>query len=95
MSIKQTNFPKQNQLINVDKLNPKGIFFSNNDNFVSVIGSKELIIIETKTGKVSFRMLLPDWKVVESINIFGHDICKEMNNSFEDENTVHNSSTIT
>ena len=73
--VRYANWPKQNQVIKLDKTYyPKGIFFSNNDNFVTVIGATELMIIETKTGKVTFKMKLPNWKFVEDIEVFGHPI---------------------
>ena len=50
---------------------PKGIFFSNNDNFVAVIGKSEILIIDTKTGKILFKMNLPNQKNYENINVFG------------------------
>ena len=50
---------------------PKGIFFSNNDNFVAVIGKSELLIIDTTTGKILFKMNLPNQENYENINVFG------------------------
>ena len=49
----------------------RSIFFSNNEHYVTVIGERELMIIDTKHGKILTKMQLPKWEFYEKIETFG------------------------
>jgi ABC-type Zn2+ transport system substrate-binding protein/surface adhesin len=42
------------------QLEPKSIFFSNNDYYIGIIGRKDVIIIDSRTGKQVHSQILPD-----------------------------------
>lgn len=58
---KRSNSTTCNHSIPLQHFIPQGIYFSNNDSYIVVVGKTELKIIETKMGKVIFKMKLPTW----------------------------------
>jgi len=56
----------QNQRIDLDpNFWAMGIFFSNNDQYLVVVGQKDLIIIESRTGVKVYKQDLPNFKQFE------------------------------
>jgi len=57
----QDDLPHTNHVVPLEKkFFPSGIFFSNNDYYVGVVGNDEIVIIDSRKGKVSYRQELPN-----------------------------------
>jgi len=52
---------KSNQVVSLpEAFEPKGLFFSNNDQHLAVIGAQRLLIVDVKTGQKQSELLLPN-----------------------------------
>jgi|APSaa5957512535_1039671.scaffolds.fasta_scaffold319206_1 hypothetical protein len=56
----QDDYPHQNMVIKLNKsFKPNGLFFSNNDYYLGVIGAGEIQIHDSRTGRLCHNQKLP------------------------------------